>query len=57
MVFVLPIGLIGTLPSQALLGILEPGMAIYQAALTVVLLWAAHRFWSYSLKHYSSASS
>ena len=55
--FAIPIAMISTLPSQALLGVLEPGMAPYQVGLTCALLWVSHRFWSYSLRRYSSASS
>ena len=53
----LPIAAIATLPSRALLGILEPTALPYQLALTVVLLWASSRFWHYSLRRYTSASS
>jgi ABC-2 type transport system permease protein len=53
----LPIAVIATLPSKALLGVAEPGMVPYQAGLAAVLLWASHRFWHYSLRRYSSASS
>ena len=55
--FAVPIALISTLPSRALLGVLEPWMAPYQVGLTGALLWASHRFWNYSLRRYSSASS
>ena len=55
--FVIPIALISTLPSEALLGVLEPWIAPYQVGLTCLLLWASHRFWNYSLRRYSSASS
>lgn len=57
MTFAVPIALIATLPSKALLGVLEPWMAPYQVGLTGLLLWASHRFWHYSLRRYSSASS
>jgi ABC-2 type transport system permease protein len=53
----LPIAAIATLPSKALLGILEPTALPYQMVLTVVLLWASSRFWRYSLRKYTSASS
>jgi ABC-2 type transport system permease protein len=53
----LPIAAIATLPSKALLGVLEAGLLPYQLGLTAVLLWASHRFWHYSLRRYSSASS
>ena len=55
--FAIPIALIATLPSKALLGMLEPWMAPFQVGLTGALLWASHRFWNYSLRRYSSASS
>ena len=55
--FAIPIALIATLPSKGLLGLLEPWMAPYQVGLTCALLWGSHRFWSFSLKRYSSASS
>lgn len=53
----LPIAAIATLPSKALLGILEPTALPYQFALTILLLWASSRFWKYSLRKYTSASS
>jgi ABC-2 type transport system permease protein len=53
----LPIAVIATLPSKALLGILEPAMLPYQLGLAIVLLWASHRFWHFSLRRYTSASS
>ena len=55
--YVLPIAAIATLPSQALLGVLEPAMLPYQLVLAVVLLWLSHRFWHFSLRRYTSASS
>ena len=55
--FAIPIALVATLPSKALLGVLDPRMAPYQVGLTCALLWASHRFWGYSLQRYSSASS
>lgn len=55
--YVLPIAAVATLPSKALLDLLEPALAPYQVGLTAVLLWASHRFWHYSLRRYTSASS
>ena len=55
--YVLPIAVIATLPSKALLGIAQPEMVPYQVVLAAVLLWASHRFWHYSLRRYTSASS
>jgi len=48
---------IATLPSKALLGVVEPGVLPFQIALTGVLLWLSHWFWQYSLRRYTSASS
>jgi ABC-2 type transport system permease protein len=53
----LPIAAIATLPSKALLGIVEPEIVPYQIGLAVFLLWISHRFWHYSLRRYTSASS
>jgi ABC-2 type transport system permease protein len=55
--FVIPVALIATLPSQALLGLLDPWTAAYSVALAALLLWLSHRFWRHSLRRYSSASS
>ena len=57
LVYVIPVAAISTLPAQALLGILDPMMAPYQVLLAVALLWASHRFWHFSLRRYTSASS
>jgi len=57
LVYVLPIAAVATLPAQALLGILDPLLVPYQLAMSVVLVWVSHRFWTYSLRRYSSASS
>jgi len=54
---VLPIAAIATLPSKALLGILEPALLPYQVVLAIMLLWASHWFWHFSLRRYTSASS
>ncbi|MCC7372489.1 MAG: ABC-2 family transporter protein [Chloroflexi bacterium] len=53
----LPIAAIATLPAKALLGVLEPTALPYQVALTLALLWLSSRFWRYSLRRYTSASS
>jgi len=55
--YVLPIAVIATLPSKALLGIAQPEMVPYQLVLAAVLLWVSHKFWNYSLRRYTSASS
>jgi ABC-2 type transport system permease protein len=55
--FVLPIALVATLPSSALLGILAPETALYPLIVAPALLLVSNRFWTYSLRKYSSASS
>jgi len=54
---VLPIAAVATLPAKALLGVLEPAIIPYQMVLSAALLWASHRFWNFSLRRYTSASS
>lgn len=56
-VFGLPIAAMATLPTKALLGVLEPAMLPYQVGLAAFLLWGSHRFWHVSLRQYTSASS
>jgi viologen exporter family transport system permease protein len=55
--FVLPIALIATVPTRALLGLLDPVSAVSAPLLAGGLLLLANRFWHFSLRHYSSASS
>ncbi|MBI4494097.1 MAG: ABC-2 family transporter protein [Chloroflexi bacterium] len=55
--FVLPVAMISTVPSKALLGLLEPWMGIYAALLALALLWASTHLWRVGLRRYSSASS
>jgi viologen exporter family transport system permease protein len=55
--FFLPVAVIATLPSKALLGVVETGVLPFQIALTGALLWLSHWFWQYSLRRYTSASS
>jgi ABC-2 type transport system permease protein len=55
--FLIPIALVATIPSKALLGLLDPLTAVYAAGLTLALLVASSRFWSFSLRRYASASS
>ena len=55
--FVLPFGLIGFVPAEVILG--RAGLVKMLLPLTagIVLLYLSHRFWNFSLKRYSSASS
>jgi ABC-2 type transport system permease protein len=55
--FVIPIALIATVPTKALLGRLEPALAAYALAMAVGLAALSNRWWRFSLRRYASASS
>jgi ABC-2 type transport system permease protein len=55
--YVVPITVIMTIPAKALLGILSIEGIIYSTILTLVFLIFSLNFWSFSLRHYTSASS
>lgn len=55
--FVVPVGVMMTVPAKALMGLLSPQMAVYAFIIGGVLLWLSLKFWNFSLTRYSSASS
>ena len=55
--FALPIAFIATVPARALLGLLDPRLGLYGAALAVALLLLSRRVWTLALRRYTSASS
>lgn len=55
--FAIPVGIMMTVPAKALMGLLEPGIVVYSFLFSAVSLWASIKFWNWSLKNYSSASS
>lgn len=55
--FVIPIGLIFTVPAKALLGVLSTQWMLLTVAFTVGFYLAIIKFWQYALKKYQSASS
>jgi len=55
--FVIPVVILITVPAKALLGILSWQGALGSIAISLLALFASLRFWRYSLKQYSSASS
>lgn len=57
LLFVIPIGIMTTIPAQAAMGILSWPMFIYSFFVGVVFLLGSLTLWNYSLKRYSSASS
>ena len=55
--FILPIGIAYTLPAKAFLNLISPGWLIISAVVSLSFFFFSLRFWHYSIKHYSSASS
>jgi ABC-2 type transport system permease protein len=55
--FIIPIGLIFTVPAKALFGVLSSQWIILTVAFAVVFYLMILKFWNYALKQYSSASS
>lgn len=55
--FVVPVGVMMTVPVKALMGILSPQMIFYSFIVGIISIWLALKFWNFSLTRYSSASS
>lgn len=55
--FVVPVGLMFTIPAKALLGLLSWQVTVAAFALGVISFWLSLRFWSYAVRKYASASS
>lgn len=55
--FVIPVGLMFTFPAKTLLGLLSWQMIVFSLAFGLVYLFLSLKFWRFSLRHYSSASS
>lgn len=53
----LPVSLIASVPSRAILDPSEPWLALWVVLMTGLVLWLSHRVWNYLLKFYTSASS
>lgn len=53
----LPVGFIASVPANAVFGMASNGLILWSILLTVGLVYCTHRFWKFTLKHYSSASS
>lgn len=52
--YVLPISIIAVVPSQSLLGTLNPQYMLYAFGFSIILFFIAIRFWNFGLRHYSS---
>ncbi len=55
--FLLPYGLIATVPTQILLGTTTPAGILYAGVIVLIFTVFAQRFWRFGLKRYKSASS
>ncbi len=55
--FVVPIGIMFTIPAKALLGLVSWQGVIAALAVGLISIALAFRFWDYAVKKYSSASS
>ncbi|MBI2017459.1 ABC-2 family transporter protein [Candidatus Daviesbacteria bacterium] len=55
--FVIPVGIMMSYPTKALLGVLSPVFIIYAFIFAVSFLLLSLKVWNYALKKYSSASS
>ena len=54
---IIPVGVIVSLPARALLNPPELFYLVWPVLLVPILLYATHRFWTFALTYYSSASS
>lgn len=55
--YLIPVGLMVTLPAKALMGLVTPGVVLFSFVLGVVTIFISLRFWNFALTKYSSASS
>lgn len=55
--FVLPVGVMMTFPAKAMLGLLSWQGGVYAIFLSGLLFFLSFKFWNFSLKKYTSASS
>jgi ABC-2 type transport system permease protein len=55
--FVFPMLVVVNFPVKAILNLLSGWMVVYGLIAGLVLLYASHKFWSYAVKDYRSASS
>lgn len=55
--FVMPIGIMFTVPAKALLGLTSWPIVIISLSVGIVSVYASFRFWDFAIKKYTSASS
>lgn len=55
--FVIPVGVMMTFPAKSLIGQLSPGLILISPSIALTFIFLSYKFWQFSLKRYSSASS
>jgi len=55
--YLIPVGIMITLPAKALMGLVSPSGVVVSFAIGLAALFVAKRFWGFALKKYTSASS
>lgn len=55
--FVIPVGIMMTFPAKSLIGQLSPGLIFVSPLIALTFIFLSLKFWQFSLKRYSSASS
>jgi ABC-2 type transport system permease protein len=57
LIFMIPFAMIASIPARILLEPINPFYIIWAIMLPILLLFGLRKYWSYCLRHYSSASS
>lgn len=55
--FIVPVGIMMTFPAKSLMSQLSFGLILTSPAIAFIFIFLSYRFWKFSLKRYSSASS
>ena len=55
--YIIPVGIMITLPAKALMGLVAPAGIIAAVAIGIIALLASLKFWNFALTKYTSASS
>ena len=55
--FVLPVGIMITLPGRVLMGLASPAGIVASFVVAMIVIFVAFRLWNFALKYYTSASS
>lgn len=55
--YLVPVGVMITLPAKTLMGLVSPAGALSSLALGVAVIFLSFKFWNFALRYYTSASS